>query len=292
MLYDITVRNQKTMRLAMTLLLAACVCTVARSQDLLVPHEHHEWARFPRGSWKQVRQVTQSYKDGELISSITTTLTVRLKDVGDDFIVLERDAKSEVSGQVFEKPTREFRTGLNGQTGQQTATISASGNQKVVVLGKSYLCEVRQMKITDPPTVVEGKVFYNAEVAPFILRREYQFTPEGKEQPDKQMVAEVIAVDKPYPVLAEIKNVAFVLQKTTSADETIETVEAQCSEVPGFVVGTWVTSFDAEGNLKSKTVVQLLNYEVAPEITMPAEHRVKTGFLKNRRQRRMISDGR
>ncbi|PQO26053.1 hypothetical protein C5Y96_21625 [Blastopirellula marina] len=259
-----------------------------QAQELLVPHQHHEWASFPEGSWKQVKQVTETFKEGELVSSMTTTLTIRLKEVGKDYIVLEREAKSEVSGQVFEKPIREFRSGLNGQSSGQRVRITPGGEQKISILGKPYNCEVRQMEVLGEPTKITGKVFYNASTPPYILRREHTFKAEGAEAPQKEMVAEVVALNKPYPVLTEIKTVAFIVQKTTSADETTETVEAQCTEVPGFVVGTWMTAYDAAGKLKSKTTVQLLNYEVATE---PANATTsKTGLFRNKRQQRRVFD--
>lgn len=262
------------------------------AQELLVPAEHHEWASFPEGSWKQVKQITETFKDGQLVSSMTTTLTIRLKEVGHDFIVLEREAKSEVSGQVFEKPTREFRSGINGQSGTQRVRITPGGEQKLSILGKSYKCEVRQMEVLDEPTKITGKVFYNPDTPPYILRREYSFTPAGANTPDKQVVSEVIALDKPYPVLTEIKTVAFIVQKSSSSDETTETVEAQSVDVPGFVVGTWMTAYDADGKLKSKTTVQLLNYEVASEVMLPAAAPNKTGVFRNKRQqRRVFEDG-
>lgn len=262
---------------------------VGQAQELLVPHQHHEWASFPEGSWKQVRQVTETFKEGELVSSMTTTLTIRLKQVGKDYIVLEREAKSEVSGQVFEKPIREFRSGLNGQSGTQRVRITPGGEKQLSILGKAYNCEVRQMEVLGEPTKVSGKVFYNANTPPFILRREHSFTPEGAEMPQKEIVSEVVALNKPYPVLTEIKTVAFIVQKSTSAEETTETVEAQCTEVPGFVVGTWMTAYDANGKLKSKTTVQLLNYEVAAETTNPTATKAG-GLFRNKRQQRRLFD--
>lgn len=261
---------------------------LGQAQELLVPHEHHEWASFPEGSWKQVKQVTETFKEGELVSSMTTTLTIRLKEVGKDYIVLEREAKSEVSGQVFEKPIREFRSGLNGQSGGQRVRITPGGEQKLSILGRPYNCQVRQMEVLGEPTKITGKIFYNSETPPFILRREHTFTPEGAEAPQKEMISEVVALNKPYPVLTEIKTVAFIVQKTTAADETTETVEAQCTDVPGFVVGTWMTAYDANGKLKSKTTVQLLNYEVAAEATNPTT--TKTGLFRNKRQQRRVFD--
>ena len=272
------------------IVLLLLLASFGQAQELLVPHEHHEWAAFPQGSWKQVRQVTESFKAGELVSSMTTTLTVRLKEVGPDYIVLEREAKSEVSGQVFEKPVREFRSGINGQQGAQRVKITPGGEQKLTILGKAYPCEVRNMEIFDDSTRVVGKVFYNATTPPYILRREYQFLPPEGVTPVKQMISEVIALDKPYPVLSEIKTVAFVVQKTTSDDESSEIVEAQCVDVPGFVVGTWMTAYDRQGELKSKTTVQLLNYEIAPEVTLPAATRGKGLFKNKRQQRRMLDE--
>lgn len=270
---------------ATAIFLLFLLTSLGHAQELLVPHEHHEWASFPQGSWKQIRQVTESFKEGELVSSMTTTLTIRLKEVGPDYIVLEREAKSGVSGQVFEKPIREFRSGINGQQGTQRVRITPGGEQNLTILGKVYQCEVRNMEILGDSTRVEGKVLYNASTPPYILRREYKFLPPEGDTPIKQMISEVIAVNKPYPVLSEIKTVAFVVQKTTSEEETTEIVEAQCADVPGFVVGTWITAYDSQGELKSKTTVQLLNYEIAPELTMPAAVRGK-GLLRNKRQSR------
>lgn len=277
------------MRGALAFLIVCWLASVGSAQELLVPHEHHEWASFPAGSWKQVRQVSETFKDGKVISSITTTVTIRLKEVGADFIVLEREAKSEVSGQVFEKPLREFRSGLNGLQGTQTVHIRPAGQQKLNILGRTYDCEVRQLEVLGEPTKIEGKVFYDPQTPPYLLRREYQFTSAGAEKPDKQMLSEVMAVNKPYPVLTEIKTVAFVVQKTTSADETSEAVEAQCIDVPGFVVGTWMTAYDKDGNLKAKTTVELLNYEVAPEVMLPAAARGK-GLIRAKRQQRRLFD--
>ncbi|MHC2066951.1 hypothetical protein ACYFX5_05740 [Bremerella sp. T1] len=273
---------------AVAILFMLILPTLGQAQELLVPHEHHEWASFPEGSWKQIKQVTETFKEGELVSSMTTTLTIRLKEVGKDYIVLEREAKSEVSGQVFEKPIREFRSGINGQSGTQHVRITPGGEQNLSILGKSYPCEIREMQVLNEPTKITGKIFYNPKTPPFILRREHRFTPEGADAPQKQMVSEVIAVNKPYPVLTEIKTVAFIVQKTTSPDETTETVEAQCADVPGFVVGTWMTAYDANGKLKSKTTVQLLNYEVATEAMQPTT--TKTGLFRNKRTQRRLFD--
>src|SRR5690606_22322451 len=129
------------------IVLLLLLASFGQAQELLVPHEHHEWAAFPQGSWKQVRRVTASFKAGEADSLMTTTLSDRLKEGWPDYIVLEREAKSEVSGQVFEKPVREFRSGINGQQGTQRVKITPGGEQKLTILGKAYPCEVRNMEI-------------------------------------------------------------------------------------------------------------------------------------------------
>jgi len=266
------------------ILVVLAVPVMGSGQDLLVPHQHHEWARFPAGSWKQVRQVKQSFKDGELRSSITTTTKVRLKSVGPDYIVLEQESKSEVSGQVFEKPLRELKTGINGQYGEQTVHITPGGKEKLEILGRVYLCELRNTESQSDEATVIGKVFYHPSTSPFILRREFEFTANGQEKPERKTVSQVIAVDKPYPVLSEIKSVAFIVQNSRSLEGSVETVEAQCSEVPGFVVGTWSTTYDEQGQVTEKLVVELLNYEIAPNSAQTSQVRSK-GIFRNRRRR-------
>ncbi|MEX0793540.1 MAG: hypothetical protein WD045_10415 [Pirellulaceae bacterium] len=256
----------------------------ATGQELLVPHEHHEWARFPAGSSKQVRQVTETFKEGELISTSTTTLKLRLTEVGEDFIVLERESTSEVRGQTFDKPKREFRSSLNNEPSNSTATVTIDGKDSLTIQGKAFPCEVRRVEIQGPTSRIVGKVFYHPGVAPFVLRREYLTSNEGSDKPEREVVSEVIALAKPYPVLTELKTVAFILSQTTAPGESAETVEAQCVDVPGFVVGTWTTVFDAQGQIKSRTTVELLDYQVASDSTMQTSTRDR-GLFRGKRQR-------
>ncbi|MGY8768755.1 MAG: hypothetical protein ACKVH8_10070 [Pirellulales bacterium] len=280
--------NPKTSSLRYAFIFCAVLCTssLASAQDFLVPHEHHEWASFAPGSWKQLRQTNETFKDGELVSTSITTSTIRLKDVGSDSILLERSAKSEVRGQVYDKPLREFRTGLNGQPPNRIAQITPKGNTQIVIFGKSYPCQVREVEIHSDTSRIIGTVHYSASVAPYILKKEYEIL-SSSDDVQKKITTEVLSLGLPFKVLAEIKEVAFLKTTSKTAAQTVETIEVQSTEVPGFVVANWVTTRNADNQIIARSTTEILNYEIIPMRDMSTSVRSK-GLFRNRGSRRVF----
>ena len=72
--------------------------------ETLIPRQHHEWGRFPVGSWKKVRLVTEKLdRTGQVISSnisVTTTTVVAVHRVA---VELRLETVVEVAGKQFPK---------------------------------------------------------------------------------------------------------------------------------------------------------------------------------------------
>ncbi|PHS00480.1 MAG: hypothetical protein COA78_23810 [Blastopirellula sp.] len=279
--------NRTIIRFAYVFCAVLCLASHASAQDLLVPHEHHEWASFAPGSWKQLRQTNETFKDGELVSTSITTSTIRLKEVDRDSILLERSAKSEVRGQVYDKPLREFRTGLNGQPPNRIARITLKGNTQIVIYGKSYPCQVREVEIHSDTSKIVGTVHYSASVAPYLLKKEYEILSPSSGDIQKKITTEILSLGLPFKVLAEIKEVAFLKTTEKTATKTIETIEVQSTEVPGFIVANWVTTRDANNQIIARSTTEILNYETKLVQDMQTSARSK-GLFRNRNSRRVF----
>ncbi|MCC9631968.1 hypothetical protein LOC68_26530 [Blastopirellula sp. JC732] len=243
-------------------LTSVSLCVAQDIPDLLTPHDHHEWARFAPGSWKKLRHTTQIYKDGAAGPISVTTQTIRLKEVGDDYVLLETASQSEVGGQVFDKPTLSFRSGLSGEPDRYTATVTPGEQEALVVNGVTYPSQLRKVVITGQSEEISGNVLYCPATAPWVLRRRFEAREIGGGMVTKTIATDPIALDMPYPVLAENKTVAFFRTRIVVPEKTSTTsVEIHCADVPGFVVSSSTTTIDASGKMINRTTTTLVSYE-------------------------------
>ncbi|UUO08670.1 hypothetical protein M4951_10205 [Blastopirellula sp. J2-11] len=254
------------LRLAILIWLASVTfCAAQDAPDLLTPHDHHEWARFAPGSWKKLRHTTQVYKDGVAGATNVSTQTIRLKEVGDNYVVLETTSQSEVGGQVFDKPTLSFRSGLSGEPDRYTATVTPGEQEALSVNGVTYPCQLRKVVITGPSEEISGSILYCPQTAPWVLRRRFEAKAIGGDVVTKTIATDPIALEMPFPVLAESKTVAFFRTRIIIPEKTSTTsVEIHCADVPGFVVSSSSTTVDSSGKTINRTTTNLISYEATP----------------------------
>lgn len=264
-------------------LMSVSVCAGQDLPDLLTPHDHHEWARFAPGSWKKLRHTSQVFKDGVAGPISISTQTIRLKEVGDDYVILETASQSEVGGQVFDKPTLTFRSGLSGEPDRYTATVTPGDQEAISVNGIAYPCQLRKVVITGQTEEVSGNVLYCPTTAPWVLRRRFETREIGGDAVIKTIATDPIALDMPYPVLAENKTVAFFRTRIVVPEKTSTTsVEIHCADVPGFVVSSSTTTNDAAGKTLNRTTITLVSYEAKPAERNSAAARRRGLFRRNR----------
>ncbi|MFI4876210.1 MAG: hypothetical protein ACIALR_12755 [Blastopirellula sp. JB062] len=250
-------------RLAILIWLSSIgLCAAQDTPNLLTPHDHHEWARFAPGSWKKLRHTTQVYQDGVAGPTNVTTQTIRLKEVGDDYVVLETESQSEVGGQVFDKPTLSFRSGISGEPERYSATVTPGEDEALSVNGIQHRCQVRKVVITGQEEEISGSVLYCPTTAPWVLRRRFEAKSIGGDAIIKTIATDPIALEMPYPVLAENKSVAFFRTRIVVPEKTSTTsVEIHCAEIPGFVVASSSTTVDSSGRPINRTTTSLISYE-------------------------------
>ena len=129
-------------RIVRTLLLVLVVgrCATAGAVEIAALRQHHPWARFRPGSWKQVRLATETL-DAE--GKVTTTSIARtrttLSSVGDDGVTLKVEATIELAGKQIESEPQVVKQGWHGDVADRETTIEDLGEDQLTIAGANPL---------------------------------------------------------------------------------------------------------------------------------------------------------
>ena len=101
--------------------------------------------------------------------------------------------------------------------------------------------------------------------APYILRRQSKTTDAGGTNVLSETCSDVVALDMPQRVLAEIKNVACIKTVQKTPKGCVTTLAMSSPDVPGGVVYQTTKETDATGRLIRRSTLELLSYGIRPE---------------------------
>lgn len=280
-------------RLCLVLCMAAAVSAAgvglahAQADDAPTPQELDVWGRFAAGSWKQAHVVTEAIDASGRVSS-TTACDVRttLTRVDGRHITLRVVMTLDAGGRRFDTAPQIIDHGYFGETTDQAARIRDLGKANIVIDGREIPVQTREASIETGKQKTINKFFETGALAPYLLRRETQFTDAANPAANHQEIAEVIAVDKPYRVQSEIRPVSFerVVQKDTHG--TTITVDVSSVDVPGGIVSRASKQLDADGHVVRRTTVELVDYGAVEDQAQEAGRR----RYRRRRSRRIVLD--
>ena len=240
-------------------------CTVLAPALSAAESEYHPWGTFGIGSWKEVRVVTQTLDgEGRVTSTKTTVTKTTLKDANDQSFTLEVEGRLQVAGKQMRTNPDKLTQGYYGEPAGRPVEVTAVGPGEVTISGRTYPVLIRQ--ITDSGEN-ERKVttdYTSEDVPPFVLKREVKSVAGDGTAGDHETVVEVLAIDMPYKVLAEVKTASFVktLHKRRDGGCAV-VIEVHCIEVPGAVVAHSIDELDADGKVVRRSTLELVDYGVA-----------------------------
>jgi len=262
-------------RIAVRVFIAASLlllyfASTAQASDALIPREHHEWGRFPVGSWKKARLVTEKLNTkGEVVSRDSSETTTTVVGVTDDSVQLQLETVVEVAGKQFNKEPHVVTQGFGGEVKTDAEQIDRQvtnvGKDSVVIDGRTVESEVKTIVVRRPSCRWTSRIHYSQEVAPYVLRREISaHDPDGRTGWYRTTV-QVTALNMPHEVLGEICPTSHVRTvHTTNRGKTI-TLEVRCEDVPGGFVSHSSKQFDERGRLVGRSTLELVDYHVPGE---------------------------
>ena len=275
-------------RLLTVLALAAAVLAagVCVGQEPALPKEQHPWGRFPAGSWKSVRVVSETLDEkGNVANVIRTETRTTLVAADAQGYALRIESTVEVAGKRFASQPQVVKHGYYGETAGQPVTVKKLGDEEVVIDGRSVPSEVRQATIEADGVKRVSKIYYSSRISPYLLRRET--TTEGlpDEQANKTTV-ETVALDLPHKVLSQVQSAAYIKTTRISPQGTKVTLEVHCDNVPGGVVSHSSGDTDASGRTIRRSTLELIDYAIGGH-PVTADPVTKRRMFSRQRPRRM-----
>lgn len=246
----------------------------ATSQAFVLPAEHHPWARFSAGAWREVRTTTETFDaEGRVASRSVTTQQESLHSATDERYALDVQATVDLVGKRI--------TGKWINRILQTATDGAGAivssrrlpDAPVELAGQTVTCQVWELTYNDDARALVDRVWYHADQFPYVLRRETHADGGDAASPLANQVQEVIATETPYLVEGELLRCTCL--KTTRQGEkgSSERLALVSSAVPGGEVAVWTTDFDPEGRRTRWSSQELLDYGVRTPVDAQSSRR-------------------
>jgi hypothetical protein len=247
----------------MLFLLVSLAPSPSPAQDAGITRKHHPWGRFEVGAWKRVREVTETFDQSRAVVSITETKTT-VKKVEEDGVTLLVEQVVDVGGKRIHAEPQLIKQGWHGELANQQVKVSHLGQGSVRIQDLKVPCKIQQLELTGATSKTVTNIYYSDTFPPYILKREsVRSDLEGKTQLGKTVV-EVIDVNVPCRLLANIFKTFYVKAVHEHAKGKTVTLIDTSMRVPGGVIRRTSNDFDSDGKLMRRSRLSLLDYGLAP----------------------------
>ncbi len=252
-----------------------------------ITRRQHAWGCFSPGAWKLVRVITETLDEkGKVGSTSTSETRTTLLAVDSDSVTLLIEAVVEMAGKRFDGDPQTVKQGFKGEVTTRKINVKNLDPVQLVIEGRKIHCNVQQLEFNSPAGKTATKIYYCDKTAPFILKRESITTdPTGKTTLSETSV-NVIALDMPCKVLAEIKTAAYVKAVHRTTKGTIVTLAITSPDVPGGIIHHASKEVDKSGRPIRRSILELTEYgeqsdDKRPGLfrrTRPGRHRKTTRY--------------
>ncbi len=239
----------------------ASAAAAAELGDIL--QQAHAWARFGKGSWRQVRILTENFDErGKVTSSSTTDNIITLEDLTAEQVTLKVEVTVEIAGQKFPSPAQLIQQGYAGETAGQTVSIKSLDGELLMVDGREIPCESRLIEILGGGNKEVIQLSYSPRMTPTILKRKSTTSDATSGKTVQEAVTEVFALDRRLKVLDEPgERRGYRMRQVLKSDRgTTTTWSDHVHDVPGEVVAHSAQKFDEQGRLVRRTTLELVDY--------------------------------
>lgn len=248
---------------------------------------HHSWARFQPGAWKLVRVVTESLDDGGRVVGVNITETkTSLVSIDADGVVLEVEVGVEVAGRQFNGQPQCLKQGWHGELAGGEVKFLPAAAAEVSIEDRKIPCRSQQVEVAGSSGRTSVNVLFSDTLSPYVLRRQSKTTDADGSNVLSETLSEVVALDMPQRVLADIKNVACIKTVQKTPKGVVTTLAMSSPEVPGGVVSQTTKETDKSGRLVRRSTLELLSYGTRPETE-------RIGLFGRKRvvRRKIVPDG-
>ncbi|HEV2968482.1 MAG TPA: hypothetical protein VGY55_00745 [Pirellulales bacterium] len=260
-----------------------CAAAPSRAEEPASPRELDVWGRFAAGSWKQTRIISETLDDaGKVTATTNTDVRTSIASVDSRHVTLKITVTVEAGGKRYDTEPQTLQHGYYGEGPSELVHLRDLGKTDLTIDGKTYSCKAREVAFDAGRQKTISKLFQADSQAPYVLRRETNFTDSANSAANHDETMEVIMLDMPYKVRSEIKPTAFERTVQKNAKGTTITVDVTSVEVPGGIVMRTLKELDGQGRITRRSTMELVDY-AALEEDRPAE--VRSRLFHRRRER-------
>jgi hypothetical protein len=231
-----------------------------------MPPELHPWGKFEPGAWKRVRTTSETYNDqGTLASTNVTRTKTTLYDIDNDSLTLETQSCVEMAGKSFESETQMVKQGFHGEAITPNLKVKDTVAGQMEIDDRKIPCQILKLESTNGTSITATTIYYSADAAPIILKRESKTTDSEGKTVLSETTASLVALEMPYKIEGATHKAAHwkIVQKTPKG--TVTTLVVLCPDVPGGIVSHSSKELDADGWLVRHSVLELVDYGSDPE---------------------------
>jgi len=237
--------------------------TAAPAQEISA--QEHPWGRFQPGAWKVVSVVTETLDENGLVASTSLTeTTTTLKEISEDGVTLEVKVAVEVAGKPFEAEPQTVKQGFHGGLLTSELNVTPAEDSQVTIEERTVPCKVLRLEFSGSTNKTTTTVYYSTTTPPYVLRRDCITTDAEGENTLSESSIQVVALDMPCKVLAEIKPAALVKSTHKHAKGTITTWAYTSTDVPGGVISYSSKEVDPNGRVVRRSTLRLVGYDLEP----------------------------
>ena len=254
-------------------------------EPFVLPAQHHNWARFPAGSWREIQTTTETFDEvGAVVSRSVTTQQESLQSASDERYALDVQATVDLVGKRITGKwiNRVLHTVTEG-AGQIVSTRRVE-DESLTLANRTVNCQVWEVTYNDDARSLVDRVYYSPEQFPYILRRKTSSESSTEDgSPPVEQLQSVVAIEMPYLVEGQVLR-CTCLETTRRGEKGSSVRVALVSEqVPGGEVAVWSTDFDPQGQRSRWSSQELVDYGQTA-LAKPVEKRRET--RRARRQNR------
>jgi hypothetical protein len=267
---------------ALGCVLLHAVAVRGQESDPLI--EQHAWGKFPVGTWKIVRVITETLDDRGQTSNVTLTetRTTLVATTADDY-TLRIESTVEVAGKRFASQPQLVKQGYFGENGGPKPTIKELGQAELSVDGRAIKCELRQLTVEADGVKRVSTIHFSPQVAPYQLRRE-TVTEGAPEDQQNSTLVEVVALQLPHRIIDTLRPAAVVKTTWKHSQGIKVTLEVHGDDVPGTVISHSASETDATGRTVRRSTLELLDYAIGGQEQSP-DPAVRRRFSRRARRK-------
>ena len=233
-----------------------------QTENWKYPAEHHPWARFPVGAWREIEITTETFdENNKLFGRSITTQREILKAVADDSYVIDVQATVDVTGKRIQGPwnTRVLRLATD-RPGAIFSSARQADHLLALPIG-AISCQVWEVRYSDESNSLLDRVYYSPEAFPHVLAR--NVIKESEASPVEMAPLDAVTtVARSLPRAFEGRILDCVTQQIVRRREkgNSQTVAMLAREIPGGELETQTTDFDSSGRRIRWSVQKLIGH--------------------------------